>query len=215
MENKAISIERFPANADRRVMVGIAQQYAAAIIRRGREATDPEFLGNIWAECGAYFVRDGQNFLILYRVGEIYVASHFAPETIRGGYRLLRKIAEAGLPICFAVPADLALDLARLGWVRLPAWANKIATAQGLPEGKEILIPRHLLKLAWSVFRSAGDIWQHRDMTPAVEVDPLTAERLLGLRDDQDRVNQDADREWDRATKLANFWPQCLQCLSA
>jgi len=203
-----MTIERFPLNADRETMVGIARQYAAAIVRRGREATDPEFLGNIWAECGAHFVRDGRNFLILYRVGEIFIASHFAPETIRGGYNLLRKIAEAGLPICFAVPADLARDLARMGWVRLPAWANKIAAAKGLPEGKEILLPRHLLKLAWQVFRSAGDIWQHRDTSPAVEVDEETAERLLGLRDELDRVNNDAAQAWDRATKLANVWPQ-------
>lgn len=202
-----MKIERFPLNADRDVMVGIAEQYASAIVRRGREATDPEFLGNIWAECGAHFVRHGRSFLVLYKVGEIFVASHFAPETIRGGYSLLRKIAEAGLPICFAVPSDLAKDLARLGWVRLPGWANKIAAEKGLPEGKEILLPRHMLKLAWSLFRSAGDIWQHRDTSPAVEVGEETAERLLGLRDEQDRVNQDAARAWDRATQLANVWP--------
>lgn len=205
---KAMKVERFPLNADRGVMVGIAEQYASAIVRRGREATSPEFLGNIWAECGAHFVRDGQNFLILYRVGEIYIASHFAPETIRGGYNLLRKTCEAGLPICFAVPADLARDLARMGWVRLPAWANKIAASKGIPEGKEILIPRNLLKLAWSSLRSAGDIWQQRDTSPTVEVDEETAERLLGLRDEQDRVNQKAAQAWDRATKLANVWPQ-------
>jgi hypothetical protein len=202
-----MKINRFPLNANREVMVRIAQQYAAAIMRRGREATDPEFLGNVWAECGAHFVRDGMNFLILYRVGDIYVASHFAPETIRGGYRLLRKVAEAGVPVCFAVPADLAKDLARMGWVRLPDWATKIARAKGLPEDKEILIPRRLIKLAWSAFRSAGDIWQHRDTSPAVEVDEATAERIIGQRDDQDRVNQDAAREWDRATTLANVWP--------
>jgi len=202
-----MKIERFPLNADREVMVGVAEQYASAIVRRGREATDPEFLGNIWAECGAHFVRDGRNFLVLYKVGEIYIASHFAPETIRGGFRLLQKVAEAGLPICFAVPADLAENLARLGWVRLPAWANKIAADKGLPAGKDILIPRQLLKLAWKVFRSAGDIWQHRDTSPAVHVDEETAERLLGLRDEQDRVNQHAAQAWDGATKLANVWP--------
>lgn len=203
-----MKIERFPLNADREVMVGIAEQYASAIVRRGRAATDPEFLGHVWAECGAHFVRDGKNFLVLYKVGEIFIASHFAPETIRGGHRLLKKVADAGLPICFAVPADLARDLARMGWVRLPAWANKIAAAKGLPEGKEILIPRQLLKLAWGIFRSAGDIWQHRDTSPAVEVDEVSAERLLGLRDEQDRVNADAAQAWDAATKLANVWPQ-------
>ena len=204
---QCMGIERFPLNADREAMVGIAEQYASAIVRRGRVATDPEFLGNIWAECGAHFVRDGRNFLVLYKVGEIFIASHFAPETLRGGYNLLRKIAEAGLPICFAVPADLAMDLARMGWVRLPGWANKIATAKGLPEGKEILIPRQLIKLAWSIFRSAGDIWQQRDASPAVEVSEETAERLIGLRDDQDRVNNAAAQAWVRATKLANVWP--------
>ena len=202
------AIERFPLNADRQIMVGIAEQYASAIVRRGREATDPEFLGEIWAECGAHFVRDGRNFLVLYKVGEIFIASHFARETMRGGYNLLRKISEAGLPICFAVPADLARDLARMGWVRLPGWANKIATAKGLPEGKQILIPSGILKMAWSAFRSAGDIWQHRDASPAVEVDDETAERLLGLRDEQDRINKYADQEWGRATQLANVWPQ-------
>lgn len=202
-----MKIERFPLNADRETMVGIAEQYASAIVRRGREATDPEFLGNVWAECGAYFVRDGRNFLVLYRVGEIFIASHFAPETIRGGYNLLRKIAGAGLPICFAVPDDLAKDLSRMGWVRLPAWANKIATSKGLPEGKEILVPRQLIRSAWSAFRSAGDIWQHRDTSPAVEVDDVTAARLLGLRDEQDRVTQKAAQAWDRETKLANVWP--------
>jgi hypothetical protein len=203
-----MKINRFPLNANREVMVRIAQQYAAAIMRRGREATDPEFLGNIWAESGAYFVRDGMNFLILYRAGDIYVASHFAPETIRGGYRLLRKVAEAGVPVCFAVPADLAKDLARMGWVRLPAWANKIARAKGLPEEKEILIPRRLIKLAWSTFRSAGDIWQHRDNSPAYELDEETANRLLGLYDDLDRVQQIVNYKWVQKTKLANAWPK-------
>lgn len=149
-----MEIRRFPRNARYADMLRIGLQYEAAIVRRGREATDPEWLAGLWRDVGACFVRKGKNFLLLRKLGPVYVASHFAPETLRGGYRLLKAVAESGLPICFAVPDDLAVDLERLGWKRLPGWANGLLRSKGMPVEKTVLVPVGLLKLVWQLMRS-------------------------------------------------------------
>lgn len=151
-----LAIKQFPFNAPPKSIERIAEQYASAIVRRGREATNPDFLAYVWRTNCAHFVRQGRNFLILRKVGQIYVATHFAPHTLKGGHRLLKAVKDAGLPICFAVPDDLAQNLSRIGWVSLPDWANKLAVKKGLPDEKKILVPSGLVKTAWKIFR-AGD----------------------------------------------------------
>ena len=167
-----MEIRRFPANAPRKGMLKIARQYAAAIVRRGREATTPEFLADVWRCNGASFVRQGQNFLILHELGNSgwYVASHFAPASIRGGYELLRAVRAANLPIIFTVPDDLARDLARIGWKKIPAWARAIADARGLICGKEILIPAGMMTAAWKTARAFDWHGLYADNRPAQPV---------------------------------------------
>lgn len=150
-----LKINRFPVNAPQRAMRKIARQYANAIVRRGREATNHTFLADVWTSNCAHFIRDGHNYLIVHPLGKskVYVASHFAPKTLRGGHRLLQKIKEAKLPIIFTVPEDLAANLEKLGWKRLPNWARKMADKHGLPADKEILVPSGLVKIAWEIAR--------------------------------------------------------------
>lgn len=151
-----ICIRSFPCNAPEKAMLRIARQYASAIVRRGRQATTPEFLAGVWRDNGASFVRLGRNFLILHQLGNSgwYVASHFAPATLRGGYELLRAIRKSNLPIIFTVPDDLARDLERIGWKKIPVWARAIADARGLLCGKEILIPAGMMTAAWKTARA-------------------------------------------------------------
>lgn len=150
-----ICIRSFPCNAPEKAMLRIARQYASAIVRRGRAATTPEFLADIWRCNGASFVRHGQNFLIIHELGNSgwYVASHFCPASIRGGYELLREVMSSRLPVIFTVPEDLARNLERLGWKRIPAWAKTLADRQGLIAGKEILVPAGMLAWAWKTAR--------------------------------------------------------------
>lgn len=147
-----MKIKQFPKNA--KGLKTIAENYASAIVRRGRKATDTEFLAHIWAENSAFFVRNGQNFLMLRKCGGIFVASHFCPATIKGGYSLISNILKNKLPIVFCVPSDLAKNLKKIGFVQLPQWTRKIAISKGMPEEKEILVPKYLVKIAWGFLRN-------------------------------------------------------------
>ena len=192
-----MEIRNFPSNAPRKGMIKIARQYARAIVRRGREATDPGFLADVWRCNGASFVRQGQNFLILHQLGQSgwYVASHFAPASIRGGYELLRAVREAGLPVIFTVPDDLARDLARIGWKKIPAWARAIADARGLICGKEILIPGGMMAAAWKTARAFD--WH------SLYADNRPAQPIYNLRT---RDRGPAYTPPKRAT-IGDFWP--------
>jgi hypothetical protein len=82
---------------------------------------------------------------------------------MREGYRLLRAVHEARLPVVFSVPEDLAADLLRLGWKALPAWVQQAAHRLGVPEGKVILVPGGLARLCWIAIRQG---WQFADAEP-------------------------------------------------
>ena len=125
----SLAIRKLPHNAPQRAMRAVARRYAAAIERRGRPATTPQWLADVWRYNCASYVRMGRNWLMLHALSNSgwYVASHFAPDTLRGGYRLLAGVRESRLPVVFTVPEDLAADLERVGWKRLPSWAATIA----------------------------------------------------------------------------------------
>jgi len=125
---------RLPANAPIKMVRRIARQYERAITRRGRQATDPLWLAGIWKDFGSYFVRDGQNFLMVRPLAGFFVASHFAPKNIRGGYRLLLKVKR--LPVVFTVPSDLGADLKRMGYIRVP-----LTNAELKDLNKEVYVP--------------------------------------------------------------------------
>lgn len=58
----------------------------------------------------------------------VFVASHFAPATRKGGVEMLQKAAESATPFVFCVPRNLARQLVRLGFidtgVEIPQWFN-------------------------------------------------------------------------------------------
>jgi len=146
----SLAIRKLPHNAPQRAMRAVARRYAAAIERRGRQATTPQWLADVWRYNCASYVRMGRNWLMLHALSNSgwYVASHFAPDTLRGGYRLLAGVRESRLPVVFTVPEDLAADLERVGWKRLPSWAATIAGKLGLPAGKILLVPTGMMVAA-------------------------------------------------------------------
>lgn len=82
----------------------------------------------------------------------IFVVSHFAPASRKGGVEMLKAGARAGFPVIFAVPDNLAQQLVRLGYrnteVTIPQWfageyvtktvvVNQAATKEDLMALKE------------------------------------------------------------------------------
>ena len=50
------------------------------------------------------------------QVGDIFIASHFAPESLRSGVNLIKDAAESSMPILMAVPAYQAKQLEKAGF---------------------------------------------------------------------------------------------------
>lgn len=192
-----ITIKHFPENSPMRTMAAIGAQYAAAIERRGRTATDTDFLISIWRNYGSAFVRLGKNFLILAQVGGgIHVATHFAPATLPGGYRLIKAVVAAKLPIVFAVTEDLAVNLERLGYVRAPKWVATQATQKGMPSGKVILLPKGLLGLLWALIK-----------TPRWGFDNTTSERACAFRRRAPRQPRFTAKKTTPIGYIGDVWP--------
>lgn len=135
-----MNIKRFPACASMRDMRRIGRQYESAMARR-REPTDPEFLASVWREHGALHLRRGKNFLMLHQCGRVFIPSHIAPASLRGGVELLRDVYASRLPVFFAVTDDLVSPLERIGWRRLPAWIQRIMSGRLSVSGKIFLRP--------------------------------------------------------------------------
>lgn len=193
-----MQIRSFPSNSPTRAMRKVARQYAAAIIRRGRQATDHTFLADVWAMYGAEFIRDGKNYIVLKSLADTgwYVASHFAPCTLMGGYRLIKKAREADLPIIFTVPEDLALNLERLGWKRIPEWARRLVP--GLPEDKVVLLPAGMMGRAWKIVRDFAwnNLYGQGDNSWIADC-PRGRKKPRGIK-----------RAPKKPVTLADFWPE-------
>lgn len=85
----------------------------------------------------------------------VFVVSHFAPATRKGGVEMLKAASKQGTPFVFCVPENLASQLVRLGFwdtkIDIPQWfagkyvqkrvvVNKATTQEDLQElAKELL----------------------------------------------------------------------------
>lgn len=137
----ASSVRRLAADADYDRILQIAKQYEQAIERRGRVATDPEMLADVWRGNSGYFLRHKNNFLMLRKIGpNSYAATHFAPATLRGGRDLMHKALNDSSNIVFTVPEDLQKDLARVGYKPVPSVANALLQRLGMPDNKGMMV---------------------------------------------------------------------------
>lgn len=181
-----MQIKRFPATASMRDMRRIGRQYASAMARR-REPTDPEFLAYVWRERGAVHVRRGKNFLMLHQCGGIFIPSHIAPVSLRGGAELLREVYASRLPVFFAVTSDLVSPLERIGWRRLPSWIQRIMDGRLSVSGKIFLRPSIMACL--------------RALFPIAIEQPCSQKRFRTYPKGPKRSAPSI------GTKLANVWP--------
>jgi hypothetical protein len=181
-----MQIKRFPAHASMRDMRRIGRQYESAMARR-REPTDPEFLAYVWREYGALHVRSGRNFLMLHRCGRVFIPSHIAPVSLRGGAELLREVYASRLPVFFAVTGDLVSPLERIGWRRLPSWIQRIMDGRLSVSGKIFLRPSIMACL--------------RALFPIAIEQPCSQKRFRTYPKGPKRSAPSI------GTKLANVWP--------
>lgn len=105
----------------------IERQYVAAISRHSsyhcclaNHVKMAEFFG---VTC---YCRDHRNVMVghLQMVAnhKVFIASHFAPQTMRGGMKLLQQMQEDELPIVFAVTSYLANMLSKMGYEEVGRW---------------------------------------------------------------------------------------------
>ncbi len=62
---------------------------------------------------------DSNSLLIGFKEGPIFHPSHFAPETLRGGQRVVQQAAESRDPVVFTVTSDLSPMLERSGFIKV------------------------------------------------------------------------------------------------
>lgn len=100
----------------------IHEWYAAAISRRDREPLELErfrghFEGMSFDQTFAFGER-GKGYLLGYLKYGVFVPTHFAPKTMRGGYELMKHLGEsANVPAVMSVTEDLEETLSKM-----PSW---------------------------------------------------------------------------------------------
>lgn len=100
----------------------IYEWYAAAIVRRDREPLRAEnfishFEGMSFNPTFAFGER-GKGYLLGYLKYGVFVPTHFAPKTMRGGYELMKRLGESeNVPAVMSVTEDLEQTLSKM-----PSW---------------------------------------------------------------------------------------------
>lgn len=122
--------------------------YAAAIARRNREPlAEDRFLGHFadgLSTDPTYGFGDfSQGFLMGFLKYGVFVPTHFAPKTMRGGYELMRGLGDShDVPAVMSVTGDLTETLSKM-----PSW-NKLelgflAMFRDQLESKDVLYNSH------------------------------------------------------------------------
>ncbi len=97
--------------------------YAKAMARRGREPLGAgSFLGhffeNISSDPTYAFGDEERGFLLGYTKYGVFIPTHFAPKTLRGGYELIQNLGESELtPAVMAITEDLVKTI-----IKMPSW---------------------------------------------------------------------------------------------
>lgn len=198
-----MAIRRFPSNTSLRTYDRIWLNYARAITRRGREATDQQFLTGKWAQVSPFFIRHRQSYLLGVMVGGLFIPTHFSPSSLRSGYELIEKCKAE--KVIFAVTPDLVQDLTRMGFWKVPGFVMKIADWLGFSTRKSIAVSPAVSWLDLHQLLTCGDYWNKRDQSPAPVVKNLRR-RVYVLRQVPSRLIK---VRWERSRPtLADVWPK-------
>ena len=91
----------------------IAAQYESAMTRRRSYVCDLDnHINSYYPGQKIYIHRYKESYLVGYKVGEVFIISHFAPFSLRQGMEMIRSL---GLAVA-AVTPDLSTMLRRCGW---------------------------------------------------------------------------------------------------
>ncbi len=132
-ENKygGIEIVYFPENntanhENWRIEERIYNNYKEAITRRGREALHEQSFSDHFFEGGSrdkigVFGSEKDGYILGSEVDDIFVPTHFAPEGLKSGYRLLKDLLDSDKPTALFLTDDLVATLRKMdGWIVLP-----------------------------------------------------------------------------------------------
>ena len=100
----------------------IHEWYASAILRRDREPLESErfvgHFGGMSLDPTFAFGEREKGYLLGYLKYGVFVPTHFAPKTMRGGYELMKRLGEsASVPAVMSITEDLKDTLSKM-----PSW---------------------------------------------------------------------------------------------
>lgn len=104
------------------ILKDIYEWYATAIVRRGREPLEKErFLYHFQEgsfDTSYVFGSPEQGYALGYQKYGVFVPTHFAPKTMRGGYELIKELRESTeMPVVMAITEDLKKTIEKM-----PCW---------------------------------------------------------------------------------------------
>jgi hypothetical protein len=96
--------------------------YAKAMQRRDRESLEEDRFINHFLETSFdptfAFGSKEKGFLLGYQKYGVFIPTHFAPATLRGGYDLMKNLGQSkDVPACVSITDDLAQTLSKM-----PSW---------------------------------------------------------------------------------------------
>lgn len=100
----------------------IHEWYASAILRRDREPLESErfvgHFGGMSLDPTFAFGERERGYLLGYLKYGVFVPTHFAPKTMRGGYELMKRLGEStSVPAVMSITEDLKDTLSKM-----PSW---------------------------------------------------------------------------------------------
>lgn len=118
-----ISTYEFETQNERFSVKEIYEWYASAMSRRDRDPIDQDRFIRHFFEDGSFeqtymYGDGGKGYVLGFFKHGIFIPTHFAPKTLRGGYGLFKELGESKtIPVVGAITQDLVETLTKLpGW---------------------------------------------------------------------------------------------------
>lgn len=128
----------------------IYNNYAEAIQRRNREPLGAESFYNHFFSEGSFdktfaYGDKAKGYLLGSKKFNIFIPTHFAPKSLRGGYELMQELGESqGVPSVMAITEDLGRTLDKMpSWQKLKIDEVIMAYFKGELVKKEIYFNSH------------------------------------------------------------------------
>ena len=122
------------------------RHYSDAIKRRGREPLDKQaFIGHFfegWSGCdNSIYGNDKKGYLLGMNISGIFAPSHFAPQSMRGGYELVKELGSSDIPSLLTITPDLTQTI-----TKFPSWQH----AEGMDQTIQHNGEPHLKQLVYN-----------------------------------------------------------------